>query len=150
MGSFPSIIFIFVLGLKCLLERGGVMRRSNFVFTLLAVLLVLALMVVQVNLSATVESSNGMTQSSTYPSNVIDRLPFVINETDVYYLVKDLTVSGDGITILADNVVLIGQDCTITGDGTGTGINITADNVVVTNCKINNFRNRLLISHTKI
>jgi parallel beta-helix repeat protein len=150
MGSFPSIIFIFVLGLKCLLERGGVMRRSNFVFTLLAVLLVLALMVVQVNLSATVESSNGMTQSSTYPSNVIDRLPFVINETDVYYLVKDLTVSGDGITILADNVVLIGQDCTITGDGTGTGINITADNVVVTNCKINNFRNGVSIEQTKV
>jgi hypothetical protein len=79
------------------------------------------------------------------PPNIIDHLPFIINETDVYYIVKDLNVSGNGITILADNTVLIGQGYTIAGSGAGNGINISTNNVIITNCNINNFTHGIYI-----
>jgi hypothetical protein len=83
--------------------------------------------------------NNPQTESITTPSNIIDHLPFIINETDVYYIAKDLTVNGDGITILANNTVLIGQGHSITGDGTGNGINITSNGVAVIHCIVRNF-----------
>jgi len=82
---------------------------------------------------------NVETYSSEYPLNFIDHLPFIINETDVYYIVKDLTVNGDGITILANNTVLIGQGHTITGNGTGKGIDMKSNYSVVTNLHVKNF-----------
>jgi len=83
--------------------------------------------------------NNPQTESSTTPSNIIDHLPFIINETDVYYIAKDLTVNGDGITILANNTVLVGQGHTVTGNGIGSGINISANGVAIIHCNVNNF-----------
>jgi len=84
------------------------------------------------------------TQSSSTPSNIIDHLPFTINTTDVYYITKDLTVNGTGITILANNVVLIGQKHTITGNGTswpplGVGIYAYGNCTTILDCNIENF-----------
>lgn len=83
--------------------------------------------------------NNPQTESITTPSNIIDHLPFIINETDVYCLAKDLNVNGDGITILANNTVLIGRGHSITGDGTGNGINISASANLIIYCVIINF-----------
>lgn len=79
------------------------------------------------------------------PPNIIDHLPFIINETGVYYVVKDLTANGDGITILANNTVLIGQGHTLTGSGSGIGIDVSATGVVINNCEISNFRQAIHI-----
>jgi len=80
------------------------------------------------------------TESSSYPSNFIDHLPFTINTSDVYYITKDLSVSGTGITILADNVVLLGQGHTITGNisypGSGIYIGMDIKNIVKEYCYI--------------
>jgi len=94
-------------------------------------------------------TSDAQTQSLTVPSNIIDHLPFIINATDIYYITKDLNVNGDGITILANNTVLIGQGNTITGNGIGTGINITANMVTVTDCNINNFTHGINVEQTR-
>jgi hypothetical protein len=83
--------------------------------------------------------NNPQTQSSTTPSNIIDHLPFIINTSDVYYLAKDLTVNGSGITILANNIILDGRGHTISGDGTGSGINASSQDVTILNCKIRDF-----------
>jgi hypothetical protein len=98
-------------------------------------------------------TNNVQTQSSTIPSNIIDHLPFIINTTDVYYITKDLKVNGTGITILADNVVLLGQGHTITGNGTSyppisTGINVTGTNVAIVNCHVRNLTVGILIGET--
>jgi parallel beta-helix repeat protein len=83
--------------------------------------------------------NNPQTESSTTPSNIIDHLPFIINTTDVYYLSKDLTVNGTGITILASNTILDGRGHTISGNGGGWGINVSSQDATILNCKINNF-----------
>lgn len=77
--------------------------------------------------------------SSSTSSNLIEHLPFTISETGVYYINRDLTVNGEGITIAADNAVLIGQGHTIKGNGGGIGVSINASNVVVTNCRVKDF-----------
>jgi parallel beta-helix repeat protein len=79
------------------------------------------------------------------PPNIIDHLPFIINETDVYYIIKDLTANGDGITILANNTVLIGQGHTLTGSGSGIGIDVNAIDVSINICNINNFKQAIYI-----
>jgi len=78
-------------------------------------------------------------ESSSSPSSFIDHLPFTINKTGVYCVVEDLTVNGDGITILANGTVLVGLGHTITGDGTGMGVNVSAFDVVITGLRIKNF-----------
>jgi len=93
-------------------------------------------------------AKNVKIQSSTVPSNIIDHLPFIINETDVYYIVEDLTVNSDGITILANNTVLDGRGHTIDGDGTGIGVNVSSQDVIVMNCKIKNFQIGILADET--
>jgi hypothetical protein len=89
--------------------------------------------------------NNPQTESSTTPSNIIDHLPFIINETDVYYIAKDLTVNGDGITILTNNTVLIGQGHKIMGYGIGSGINVSANSVTIVHCYVCNFTNGILL-----
>lgn len=91
-------------------------------------------------------ASNVQTQSSTVPSNIIDHLPFTINESDVYHMTCDLTVNGSGITITANNTVLIGHGHTMTGSYNGggglehIGIIVEAYDVVICGCSIRNFR----------
>lgn len=112
---------------------------------ILIVLVVGTLVVMHTNSSTTNFTSNLQTEDPTYPPNFIDHLPFTINESGIYYLVKDLTVNGDGITILANNTVLIGQGHTITGNGTGTGIDISASTSSIGYCNISNFTNSINI-----
>jgi len=102
------------------------------------------------SVSRSLTRSSVETYSSSYPSNFIDHLPFVITEPGVYYVVKDLTVNGDGITILANNTVLIGYGHTITGNGTGNGIYIKdAYHNTVTDFDISNFYNGIFLLDTK-
>jgi hypothetical protein len=102
-------------------------------------LLVMLFLGVSMSLCANTEEGGFGMESSSTPSNIIDHLPFTINTTDVYYIAKDLTVNGDGITVLANNTVLIGQRHTITGNSTGIGVGINASGAVVTDCGISNF-----------
>ncbi len=106
------------------------------VFGLLAVLFLGTCMSLSAN---TLEEDFAKTLSSSTPSNIIDHLPFVINTTDAYYITRDLKVNGTGMTILADNVVLIGQGYTITGNGTGNGISTSANGAAIIDCDIRNF-----------
>jgi hypothetical protein len=112
------------------------------VFGLLAVLFLGTCMSLSAN---TLEESFVRTLSSSTPPNCIDHLPFIIDKTGAYYIIKDLTVNGDGITILANNTFLNGQGHSITGDGSGEGINITAHGVTIIELDINRFYNGICI-----
>jgi hypothetical protein len=96
-------------------------------------------------------AKNVKIQSSTSSSNIIDHLPFTINTTDVYHLTQDLRVNGTGITILANNAVLLGHGHTITGNGTegefwtNIGVDVQASDVVVYECNIRSFRTAIAV-----
>ena len=67
--------------------------------------------------------------------------PCVITEPGEYVLGNDITCTGDGIIIAADNVTLDGQNHTITGDGGNgdRGIRVEGDSTTVKNCTVTNF-----------
>lgn len=60
------------------------------------------------------------------PRTPISELPFEITASGSYYLTGDLTASGDGIVIDANDVTVDLMGFSITGDGTGHGV--TVDN----------------------
>jgi len=76
------------------------------------------------------------------PNNVTECC--LMYENRAYYLAADITASGDCFIINGT-----GLDCqghTITGDGTGTAINISNRGAVaIINCNIKNFRNGIVI-----
>jgi len=117
-----------------------------FVVSLLIVLLSGTSLGLYASFSEEGASSNIHAESYGYPSNIIDHLPFIINTTNIYFISRDLAVNGTGITILADNVILMGQGYTITGNGTespdplnNTGIFVKSRNCTVTGCNVRNF-----------
>jgi len=122
--------------------------RKLVVFELLAVFFLGTFVGLYANSLNVGLGGGAQTQSLTYASNIIDHLPFTINTTDVYYITKDVEVNGTGITILADNVVLLGQRHTITGDGSGQGIWILGTNATVINCRVRSFLVGILADDT--
>jgi len=66
-----------------------------------------------------------------------------------WHLANDLSANGDCIIITADNVILYCDNHTITGDGTGTGINISASWTAIVGCNINNFKYGISIEQTR-
>ena len=74
----------------------------------------------------------------------ITSLPYTISSAGFYYLAKDLSVTGGGITVEADNVTIDLMGFCITGAGVGTaghGIELagTRANVEIRNGSITNF-----------
>ena len=65
-------------------------------------------------------------------------------ENRIYYLTADITASGDCFIINATTLDCQGH--TITGDGTGTAVNISNRRlVIIKNCEIRNFRNGIWV-----
>jgi hypothetical protein len=109
------------------------------------------------NVTSSNPSGSVQTQSSTYQSHFIDHLPFIINQTGVYYVTKDLHVNEPliGITIKADGVVLLGEGHTITGDGTGgyrsIGVYVFDHNyTVIKNLGLTNFYRGIFLESTPV
>ncbi|MCC5843953.1 MAG: right-handed parallel beta-helix repeat-containing protein [Verrucomicrobia bacterium] len=74
------------------------------------------------------------------PRTAVSELPFTITEPGSYYVTSSLEVSGDGIVVNAGNVSLDLMGFTLSGDNTGTGIQInSADNVSVRNGTVRAF-----------
>jgi parallel beta-helix repeat protein len=73
---------------------------------------------------------------------VVSKLPFTITESGLYYLSKSLQTTGNGITVEADNVTILLNGCTISGDGVGSGIYMNGrSNVTVANGTLQGFEN---------
>ncbi|RLF97941.1 MAG: hypothetical protein DRN49_06720 [Thaumarchaeota archaeon] len=92
------------------------------------------------------------TNTSTLPSctNPITECCIIDQLGDGYWdLATDLKAKGDCILITADSVILRCNGHTITGNGTGTGINISANWLVVRDCNINNFTYGISVEQTK-
>jgi len=63
-----------------------------------------------------------------------------LNESGTYTLAQDIQATGTCFTITADDVVLDGDGKTITGDGTGTGVDVDGfDNLVIENLNVVSF-----------
>lgn len=93
---------------------------------------------------------NGQTSSQIIAAAVDERrtsissLPFTISSSGSYYLTQNLSTSGDGITVSADNVTIDFNGFTITGpgkaSGTGYGVILTGrKNVEVRNGTVKEF-----------
>ena len=70
--------------------------------------------------------------------NLIDSCQ-VITSSGRYYLTQDLVSNGDCLSINGDDVELITNSYTITGDGTGIGLEVNGDNFNVNKLIINNY-----------
>jgi parallel beta-helix repeat protein len=79
--------------------------------------------------------------------NIISGAPYTINTSDIYILNQSINVSGDGITINASNATLDCAGYSITGNGSGIGIQTEFDNVIVQNCIITNFSTGILFAN---
>ena len=71
----------------------------------------------------------------------ITSLPYTISSPGFYFLGKDLSTTGNGITVETDNVTIDLMGFSITGDGaTGLGIHISGrSNVEIRNGTVRNF-----------
>lgn len=78
----------------------------------------------------------------------------IVRRGDVYYLTSDVESRWDGIVIEKDNIILDGQNHTITGNGVGDGIRIhKRQNVSVKNVRVKTFYRGININssfHIKI
>lgn len=71
---------------------------------------------------------------------LINSLPYTISTSDSYYLGANLTSSGSGIIVAANNVSIDFNGYSITGSSTGYGVNLeTSTNVELRNGTITNF-----------
>ncbi len=74
---------------------------------------------------------------------------FPVNVTNSSNLTSNISVNGDAIIINTSNVIFDCLGFTITGNGSGTGINVTGrTNVTIQNCNIINFNQNILFSGT--
>ena len=76
------------------------------------------------------------------PRTPISTLPFTISAPGVYYLTKNITTTGGGITIDTDDAVLDLGGFTLTGDGTAgdRGVDVSAQaRVTIRNGTLRNF-----------
>lgn len=75
----------------------------------------------------------------------------VIDTDGTYYLANDIQASGDCLVLMADAVVW-GNGHTITGDGTGIGVNVTntpgGGYPILKECKIKSFEAGILVEET--
>lgn len=99
----------------------------------------------------TVISYNGsklifnVTHFTSYSSN--DSFPAIINVSS--NLTSNITVNGTAFIINASNIVFDCNGFTITGNGSGTGIDVTSKlNVTIQNCNIVNFNRNILFLNT--
>jgi len=83
----------------------------------------------------------------------ISSLPYTIAQSGFYFLGGDLTASGTGITVNADNVTIDLMGCTLTGPGKTSGSNVGIsinghNNVEVRNGTVQNFGSDAVASNT--
>jgi parallel beta-helix repeat protein len=83
----------------------------------------------------------------------ISSLPYTISTSGFYFLGKDLTATGNGITVNADNVTLDLMGFSLTGPGKASGSNLDIDindhnNVEIRNGTVQNFGSHGLVSNT--
>jgi len=91
------------------------------------------------------------TSTSALPSctNPITECCILDQGAGYWDLANNLEASGDCILITAESAILRCNGYTITGNGTGTGINISTNLVDVVGCNINNFTYGISVEQTR-
>ena len=79
--------------------------------------------------------------------NVISSCPYNITKSDIYIINQSLTSEGDCILINATEAILDCGSNSITGNGSGIGVNVSGfDNATIRNCIIMNFSTGILLA----
>jgi len=99
--------------------------------------------------NATYENSSGSQFTVNVNESTIVTLAFPLTITTDFTLDQNASANGSAIIIGADNITLDCAGFTLTGNGSGTGVNATGrNNITIRNCVIVNFNQDILLSST--